>query len=104
MREHPHLELSENSYALRRSWGWSERDVRTTIANASAWVRSWSVNAWLAPGVSGTSNASARASGAAAGSQGSEVELMDKPLEKQPPLGPHRGIAQSHRNPLRGAE
>jgi hypothetical protein len=49
--------LSKNSNASQRSWSWSARDVRTTIANVSAWVRSWSVNAWLAPGISGTSNA-----------------------------------------------
>jgi hypothetical protein len=29
---------------------------------------------------------------------------LDRPLEKQQPLRPHRGIAQSHRSPLRDAE
>jgi hypothetical protein len=49
--------LSEKSNASRKSWSWSARDVRTTIVNVSAWVRSWSVNAWLTSGISGTSNA-----------------------------------------------
>src|SRR5215218_2124091 len=41
----------------------SARDVRTTLANISAWVRNWSVNAWLAPGIRGTSSASSEISG-----------------------------------------
>ena len=74
-------------------------------------VRSWSVNPWLAPGISGTSNAFSETYGSSrsysrSGSRFSRLRrrTMDKPLEKRQALGPHRVIAQGHRNTLRDAE
>ena len=65
----------------------------------------------LAPGISGMSNVFSETFGSCSshsrsGSRFSRLRrrTMDKPLEKRQPLGPRRGIAQGHRNPLRDAE
>jgi hypothetical protein len=63
------------------------------------------VNAWLAPGISGTSNAFGETFGSSySGSCSRFLRLrrraMDKLLEKRQPLGSHRVIAQGHRNSL----
>jgi hypothetical protein len=77
------------------------RKVCASSANASAWVRSWSVNAWLAPGISGTSNAFTETFGSCSRLSRLRRRAVDRPLEKRQSLGPHRVIAQGHRNPFR---
>ena len=57
MREHPHLELERELQRLTEALQLEREGGTRNLANASAWVRSWSVNAWLAPGISRTFNA-----------------------------------------------
>jgi hypothetical protein len=84
------------------------RKFCASSANASTWVRSWSVTAWLAPGISETSNAFTETFGSGSSYSRScsrfsrlRRRTMARPLEKRQSLGPHRVIAQGHRNPFR---
>ena len=111
MREYLSLEIERELQRLTEEQR-LEREGRThKHRERQRRVRSWSVNPWLAPGISGTSNAFSETYGSSrsysrSGSRFSRLQrrTMDKPLEKRQALGPHRVIAQGHRNTLRDAE
>ena len=95
--------LNENSSSSVTRLSWSARAARTTIAKASASVRNWSVSL---RGLAERPTPSARTSGGAAvtrvvaaGSQGSEEEFMDKPHQRQQPLGPTEDHSESDEHP-----
>jgi hypothetical protein len=107
--EYLSLELERELQRLTEEQGLKPEGRTTSSTNASAWVRSWSANAWLAPGISGTSNAVSETFGSGSSYSRSCSRLsrlrrrtVDRPLEKRQPLEPHRAIAQGHRNPFAG--
>jgi len=56
------------------------------------------VNAWRTSGISGTSSGFTETFGSCSRFLRLRRRTMDKPLKKRQPLGPHRVIAQGHRN------
>jgi hypothetical protein len=57
MREYLHLELERELQRLTEEQGLEREGRAHNHRERQLLVRSWSVHAWLAPGISGTSNA-----------------------------------------------